>query len=355
MVDNRLIDAQLGPIDNLWIDANGCVAGDIYCRYCRYDLRTLPVKGTCPECGRSVLDSEPLYHRPLAWLRRLRGGIALLPLSMLVGLLGATAVSSVGGQWPRSVGETWSPDIWFYGVAWLGMTLPGLVWLVGILLLTTRSISDRLPFRRSLRLLLILYTPIWIWSATAEALSGRISLEVGRALGLVGSILWGAITCFVLICVGELMWRVPRRRLAQSASVLVCLTIPICAVGSFWSAISLFQTIGPEPSPPYAYATPPVDARGQPIVTIGPTTTHYMVVDASGAMTRTTTVPASMLAQSGQRSRGWVDDLTEGAAPLIGLMLAPMYAYAVAKFAFFALALWHLDRAVTRHLKLDAV
>jgi hypothetical protein len=180
----RSINTRFGPIDDLWIDANGCIASDIRCRHCDYNLRTLLVSGKCPECGRSVADSEPLYHRPLAWLRRLRWGVALLVLSMLVGLLGDVAVSSVSGQWPRAVGKTWTPDIWFYGVLWLGMTLPGLVWLAGILVLTADSNSDRLPFRRTLRLLLVFYTPMWIVSTTSEALCGRISLEVGRTMGL---------------------------------------------------------------------------------------------------------------------------------------------------------------------------
>src|SRR4051812_37123358 len=36
------------------VDASGTVVGDLACRKCGYNLRTLTINGRCPECGTSV-------------------------------------------------------------------------------------------------------------------------------------------------------------------------------------------------------------------------------------------------------------------------------------------------------------
>ncbi len=350
------IVTRFGPVDDYWIDAAGHVAGDIHCLHCAYNLKTLPVDGRCPECGEPVADSEPLYHRPLAWLRKLRWGAALLLLTVVARVCGGAAVMSVSGQWPRVVGETWAPDLWFYAAVWLGQTVPGLVWFVGVLLLTSHTNIERLPFRRPLRLLLLFCAPLFIVSTTAEASYPPVFLTIGRTLGLAAHILLAVLTCLLLLCAAQLMRRVPRRWLARSAHLLLWLAIPAFATGTFFAALSMLQTIYiAQPDPPYAYEAPPVDANGQPLLTTLSTTMHYMVVDEHGAMTRTTTVPASLLLPPGRPWPKWLDDMTELASFLHNVVFSPalIYACEFLMFVFFGLIWRELHRAVRRRAALE--
>jgi hypothetical protein len=77
-----------------------------------------------------------------------------------------------------------------------------------------------------------------------------------------------------------------------------------------------------------------------------------MVVDEKRGMTRTTTVPASMLAQPRPWPQ-WVVDLSAVGGQLIDLMSLPMYAYEVALFSFLAMAWWQLHVAVKRRAPLE--
>ena len=69
---------------------DGFIEDDLPCATCGYNLRTLPRKGRCPECGQDVRDSVlPTSPRFGSWreMRRVRVGIGLLVLSFLLPLL----------------------------------------------------------------------------------------------------------------------------------------------------------------------------------------------------------------------------------------------------------------------------
>ena len=49
------------------LDARGCVALELTCVSCGYDLRGLPPAGDCPECGAAIQESLPSRPAPGAW------------------------------------------------------------------------------------------------------------------------------------------------------------------------------------------------------------------------------------------------------------------------------------------------
>lgn len=72
------------------LDAEGRVAGDLACRQCGYNLRTLSKEAKCPECGTSVEQSwrgEWLLYSDPAWLERIATGLKWLVSATLLWLL----------------------------------------------------------------------------------------------------------------------------------------------------------------------------------------------------------------------------------------------------------------------------
>jgi len=55
------VDAQAPPTPTTILDATGHIAVDLPCTKCRYNLRTLPVDGKCPECGHPVTETTAGY------------------------------------------------------------------------------------------------------------------------------------------------------------------------------------------------------------------------------------------------------------------------------------------------------
>jgi hypothetical protein len=67
------------------LDEQGLIDEDIACARCDYNLRTMTVDGTCPECGMIVSDTlqQRLFDRP-RWLRHLAIGAALGAIAMAI-------------------------------------------------------------------------------------------------------------------------------------------------------------------------------------------------------------------------------------------------------------------------------
>ena len=85
------------------MDPAGCIDEDLLCLGCGYNLRTLTLEHTCPECGRPVATSlikGRLQDADPAWLRKLSGGalmsFILLFGPILAGMLGAAVGPLVG-------------------------------------------------------------------------------------------------------------------------------------------------------------------------------------------------------------------------------------------------------------------
>jgi len=91
------------------------ILGDLPCKHCGYNLRTLLLAGRCPECGAAVADTlaQPPQAPPLeasdgAWLRTLVAGCIVLCLSIAIPAIcymwlrrNASVLWSLPGHWPR--------------------------------------------------------------------------------------------------------------------------------------------------------------------------------------------------------------------------------------------------------------
>ena len=88
---------------------------DLTCTACRYDLRTLPTSGACPECGQPVATSihDHSIARP-RWLRRVSIGSLLIATGILVG--GAGPLISF---WPPLAQLLWRRGIDQRTALWL--------------------------------------------------------------------------------------------------------------------------------------------------------------------------------------------------------------------------------------------
>ncbi len=76
------------------IDGDGRV-GDVSCLRCGYSLYLQPVRGKCPECGRSVHDSlqgHYLQYAPPWWVLRLSLGLALIAVGTAIVVLFSLAI-----------------------------------------------------------------------------------------------------------------------------------------------------------------------------------------------------------------------------------------------------------------------
>lgn len=70
-------------------DAEGRLAQSVLCRGCGFDLRGALAEGSCPECGKPVMESlvgDLLRYADRAWLDRVRGGWKLLLIVILAAI-----------------------------------------------------------------------------------------------------------------------------------------------------------------------------------------------------------------------------------------------------------------------------
>ena len=189
-----------GPL----LDEDGRVAGDLSCLQCAYNLRTLRVRGVCPECGAPVALSardDRLCQAAPKWVRGLARGATMI----LVGVL-----APIGGL---LVGEVFSP----HGMiaALVGMLVGISFAILGALRLTERDpqlegLPEGLSARRIVRLSMA--APAVLWFLAAAAGPGLITKLLGAAnIGILGMLLIPAF----LQCLAELMRRIPRDDLVR--------------------------------------------------------------------------------------------------------------------------------------------
>ena len=68
------------PTDLPGAPMSAIIGFDFPCCFCGYNLNSLALSGTCPECGAAVNDAlrgSRMQYQPLAWIQRLKIGAQL--------------------------------------------------------------------------------------------------------------------------------------------------------------------------------------------------------------------------------------------------------------------------------------
>jgi len=200
------------------LDANACVAADLPCVLCGYNLRTLSEDAVCPECARAVRDSlraQYLRHAPPDWVTRLAEGARAL---LVAGVL-TFAIPLVLGALLLVPSDVTA------GIAALtvvpGLAVIAVAVLGGLLTITERNPALRdcpegARARRVVRWSMAAVIPVWFLSGISSGLL-RPSIPVEVALLLLS---FGAALVLPLsICwhVADLMRLIPRKDLARYA------------------------------------------------------------------------------------------------------------------------------------------
>ena len=80
---------HIDPPSTSILDASGHIAVDLACANCRYNLRTQPVDGKCPECAFPVARSAHGYYlrsAPPRWVKKLADGATRLIIGVICSL-----------------------------------------------------------------------------------------------------------------------------------------------------------------------------------------------------------------------------------------------------------------------------
>lgn len=306
------------------LDGDGRLSESVACRDCGYDLRGMQPDDRCPECGLEVgasMRSDLLGHMQPAWLKRLRYGLAMLFVSLALGIVGGVllgvvgaavaAASAASGMGSGSVGV-----MMVMGVSMLALQVVvcGTIWLVGVFVFTSaepagRREGDVRPVKMarlgevaSYALSLIVGLIVALQMTGGVGGFGVAGTSTPQAVMSVLATLTGVVSFAGLFFYGSrLFLRVPTGRLARQAQrvawgVLVFGTVG--AVGEAGQAISHASGAQPASAPQASQAQSGAAVSGGQSQT-----TQHTNADGSVVETTVTTFPdGSTLTEAATRS-----------------------------------------------------
>lgn len=151
------------------LDEKGCLAIDVACISCEYNLKGLGRYGVCPECGTAVdrsLKGDGLRYSAPHWVRRISKGVTLILRStqaMIAGfflMIMLSIFTNIKNTGPGTLLDSAPLRISFIVLAIIG----SLNVVLGMWLFTTREPphsnvpkSDRINARRLSRLLMVIF------------------------------------------------------------------------------------------------------------------------------------------------------------------------------------------------------
>lgn len=214
------------------LDADGRIADDLPCITCGYNLRLQPATGTCPECGNRVAPSTRGFYlrfAPPQWVARLSRGVSLVAIA-LAGMVFVGLTFFLVGVFLAAGPQGPSFNAFAVGILLL-LVASVILGIVGVFFMTSLDpVSRATPKRFSARAIAKL--SVWLapalgfcaWlsafaaSTTAGGLSPLLVLSavLGISCALVGLIV---LPLSFTKRLGELMRRIPRPGLATYARI----------------------------------------------------------------------------------------------------------------------------------------
>ncbi|MFN0135181.1 MAG: hypothetical protein ACKVS9_03590 [Phycisphaerae bacterium] len=302
----------------LYADADGIVQVAVPCAFCSYNLQTLRLGSNCPECGKAVgfgFVPELLQNAPVEWLRRVRLGLNLYFLWVLLYFvaIGAVWLWLFNYEMPRMSPVAGAPPFGppaiansigfhvFGFVNWAVFTALSL-WATWLFTTSRPDVpnADRPISRKTLRnCVAISAVAMLVWSAVVFALGvspNQPNLAPPPALVAVMAgflVIWLLGFAAWWRYIATLLKRVPSRRMSHLSQFLAWLTC-ILAVPYFGiAAMMLLQPFPGPPAPPYAVlagAAPALPTTG--LATASAPTSQWVYVTASMNSQIVTTLPA---------------------------------------------------------------
>lgn len=270
------------------------VSFDLPCLGCRYNLRTLGVEGICPECAlpvRRTLEHGWLIFADSTWLRRVRGGLSTMLLTLLVWPVGIAiivfyAVFSAGGE-PDAI--IMAVLTWSIGVVYIALWLFG-VW--GVTMPEPTSNPGRAPSKLGPWIRALQVVAIIMLGASFYISSGEHEVPSPSPFDLL-RIFWPVTVSWTAYALGFLLLVAHMRRLARR---IIKPTLRKLLTFLLWGGIFFAALTGAAISLGAAFTT-----TVGPGPTMAPTTmtirTVPMGVSASWTPTTApTTVPATVVA-----------------------------------------------------------
>jgi hypothetical protein len=215
-----MTDSIVNVADQLALDTEGRIAGDLSCLKCGYNLRGLEPNSACPECGTAIGRSahgDLLRFCDPEWVRRLASGANWISAGIICSILGGGAAGGIGaatglarGGWPASP------------VAAIISAVFGLVGLIGYWKVTTADPGkpqeeSQISARSLVRLAMVttfLLGPINASVAQFSPLWGSLLTILAGVVGLVG-------TVCIFVYARQLAFRIPDGQLASRTRVVM--------------------------------------------------------------------------------------------------------------------------------------
>ena len=267
----------IGPGPDALAETDTRVADDLECMQCGYNLRTLPVDGLCPECAAPVQFSREGYYlrsAPVEWLRKLKGGLSLIIIAILLSALGGVAVGAYYVVQAFRAGPTATavPPARETTLVALFFVPIGIMLMIGVAKLTAgqpvgneagpRRDGTRVWARRALVMYLLLYVAGIIIGGLAFAFEDSEEVKSANALlGIASYASSMALLILVVRLLGTLMRRVPRAGIAQYASVVFW----GCLITAGPAVVAQAITLASAMSMPAATLSMPAPAATMPI------------------------------------------------------------------------------------------
>ena len=206
------------------------ISADLPCAVCRYNLRSLPHDGRCPECGQPVAQSmqaQWLVFAPPKWVRRVARGVERVLTSVIV-LIGGWMVVALGYMLLLGVSnQGWvssaAPRIWLaaaYAVLAVLFLVPALLGLADL-----SSTEPSLPKVRARSRWVCVALRVMIWIVPIPPLLGltefvaelvpRLDMSAARWLASIGARAAGMIAFVVPVLILLRLRQVTRRTTHQ--------------------------------------------------------------------------------------------------------------------------------------------